>query len=59
MNMLAMDPEPPNLIPSFLKNRTLENLRVPFVLSVIDTIELDQFDLGLEEVFMADDQPTC
>ena len=59
MNMLAMDPEPPNLIPSFLKNHTLENLRVPFVLSVIDTIELDQFDLGLEEVFMADDQPTC
>ena len=58
MNMLAMDPDPPNPISSFLKNLYLENPREPFVLPVIDTINLDLSDLGLEEVFMTDDQPT-
>ena len=58
MNMLAMDPDPPNPISSFLKNLYLENPREPFVLPVIDTTNLDLSDLGLEEVFMTDDQPT-
>ena len=58
MNMLAMYPDPPNPISSFLKNLTLENPREPFVLPVIDTIDLDLSDLGLDEVFMTDDQPT-
>ena len=58
MNMLVVDPDPPNPISSFLKNLTLENPREPFVLPVIDTTELDLFDLSLEEVFMVDDQPT-
>ena len=53
-----MDPDPPNPISSFLKNLYLENPREPFVLPVIDTTNLDLSDLGLEEVFMTDDQPT-
>ena len=32
MNMLAIDPDPPNPISSFLKSLTLENLRDPIVL---------------------------
>ena len=58
MNMLAIDPDLPNPISSFLKNLTLENPRDPFVLLVIDAINLDLSDLGLEEVFLIDDQPT-
>ena len=58
MNMLALDSDPPNPISSFLKNLTLEDPREPFVLPVIDIIDLDLSDLGLEEVFMADSQPT-
>ena len=50
--MLAMDPDPPNRISSFLKSLTLENPREPFVLPVIDDT-----DLGLEEVFLVDNQP--
>ena len=56
--MLAVDPDPPNPISLFLKNLTLENPRDPFVLPVIDATNLDLSDLGLEEVFMIDDQPT-
>ena len=58
MNMLALDPDPPNPISSFLKNLTLEDPREPFVLLVIDVIDLDLSDLGLEEVFMIDNQTT-
>lgn len=56
--MLAVDPDLPNLISSILKNLTLENPRDPYVLLVIDAIDLDLSNLGLEEVFMIDDQPT-
>ena len=55
--MLAVDPNPPNRISSFLKTLTLENPREPFVLLVIDDTDLDLFDLGLEEVFLVDNQP--
>jgi len=56
--MLAIDPDPPNPISSFLKSLTLENLRDPIVLLVIDATNLDLFDLGLEGVFITNDQPT-
>ena len=52
MNMLAMDPNPPNPISSFLKTLTLENPIEPFMLLAIDDTELDLSDLSLEEVFM-------
>ena len=52
MNILVVDPNPPNLILSFLKTLTLEDSREPFVLPIIDDTDLDLFDLGLEEVFM-------
>ena len=55
--MLAVDPDSPNPISSFLKTLTLENPREPFVLPVIDDTDLDLSDLGLEEVFLADNQP--
>ena len=58
MNMLALDPDLPNPISSFLKNLTLEDPREPFVLLVIDVTDLDLSDLGLEEVFMMDNQST-
>ena len=54
MNMLAVGLDPPNPISSFLKTLTLKNPREPFVLPVIDDTDLDLFDLGLEEVFLAD-----
>ena len=57
MNMLALDPDSPNPISSFLKTLTLENPREPFVLPVIDDTDLDLSDLGLEEVFLVDNQP--
>ena len=56
--MLVVDPDPLNPISSFLKNLTLEDPREPFVLSVIDVIDLDLSNLGLEEVFITDNQPT-
>ena len=55
--MLVVDPNPPNPISSFLKTLTLENPREPFVLPVIDDTDLDLSDLGLEEVFLVDNQP--
>ena len=58
MNMLAVDPDPPNPNSSFLKNLTLENPREPFVLPVVDVTNLDLSNLGLEKVFMANNQPT-
>ena len=58
MNMLVVDPGPPNPISSFLKNLTLKDPREPFVLLVIDVIDLDLSNLGLEEVFITDNQPT-
>ena len=58
MNILAVDPDPPNPISSFLKNPTLENPREPFMLLVIDVTDLDLSNLGLEEVLMANNQPT-
>ena len=57
MNMLAVDPDPPNPISSFLKTLTLNDLREPLVLPIIEDTDLDLFDLGLEEVFMANDEP--
>ena len=58
MNTLVVDPDPLNPISSFLKKLTLEDPREPFVLSVIDVIDLDLSNLGLEEVFITDNQPT-
>ena len=52
MNMLALDPDPPNPISSFFKTLTLEDSRELFVLLIIDDTDLDLSDLGLEEVFM-------
>ena len=57
MNMLAVDPDPPNPISSFLKTLTLEDSRKPFVLPVIEDSNLDLSDLGLEEVFMTNIEP--
>ena len=57
MNMLAVDPDPPNPISSFLKTLTLEDSRKPFVLPVIEDSDLDLSDLGLEEVFMTNIEP--
>ena len=56
--MLALDPDPPNPISSFLKNLTLENPKEPFMLLVIDATDLDLSDIGLEGLFMTDDKPT-
>ena len=56
MNMLAMDPNPSNPISSFLKTLTLEDPRKPFMLIVINDTDLNLSGLGLEEVFMADNQ---
>ena len=56
MNMLAIDPDPSNPISSFLKTLTLEDLRKPFVLPVINDTDLNLSGLGLEEVLMADNQ---
>ena len=52
MNMLALDPDPPNPISSFFKTLTLEDSRELFVLLIIDDTDLDLSDLGLEEVFI-------
>ena len=57
MNMLAVDPNPPNPISSFLKTLTLEDSRELFVLPIIDDTDLDLFDLGIEEVFMTNTEP--
>ena len=55
--MLAMDPDPPNPISSFLKTLTLGDSRKPFMLPIIDDMDLDLSDLGLEEVFMTNTDP--
>ena len=57
MNMFALDLDPPNLISSFLKTFTLEDTREPSMLPVIKDSDLDLFDLGLEEVFMTNNEP--
>ena len=57
MNMLTIDLDPPNPISSFLKSLTLNDSREPFVLPVIEDSNLDLFDLGLEEIFMTNNEP--
>ena len=57
MNMLTVDPNPPNPISSFLKTLTLNDPREPFVLLVIEDSDLDLSVLGLEEVFMTNNEP--
>ena len=57
MNMLAVDPDPPNPISSFLRTFTLNDSREPLVLPIIEDTDLDLSDLGLEEVLMANDEP--
>ena len=54
MNMLAMNPDPPNPISSFIKTLTLGDPKEPFVLPIVEDSDLDLSDLGLEEVFMTD-----
>ena len=54
MNMLAMNPNSPNPISSFLKTLTLEDPKEPFVLPIVEDSYLDLSNLGLEEVFMTD-----
>ena len=55
--MLAMVPDPPNPISSFLRTLTLEDPKEPFVLPIVEDTDLDLFDLGLEEVFMTNTDP--
>ena len=57
MNMLAVDPNPPNPISSFLKALTLNDSREPLVLLVIEDSDLELSILGPEEVFMANNEP--
>ena len=57
MNMLTMDFDPPNPISSFLKTLTLNDPREPFVLPIIEDFDPDLSDLGLEEVFMTNNEP--
>ena len=57
MNMLTVDPDPPNPISSFLKTLTLNDSRELFVLPVIEDSDLDLSDLGLKEVFMTNNEP--
>ena len=60
MNMLTIDLDPPNPISSFLKAITLEDSYNPPVLPIITDTNLNLSDLGLEGIFMyqQDDQPT-
>ena len=44
-------------MPPFLKTLTLEDPRKPFVLPIIDDTNLNLSNLGLEEVFMANNEP--
>ena len=55
--MLTVDPDLPNPISSFLKTLTLNDLKEPFVLLVIEDFDLDLSDLGLKEVFMTNNKP--
>nr|POE50500.1 hypothetical protein CFP56_76734 [Quercus suber] len=57
MNMLAVDPDTPNPIASFLKTLTLDNSRELFAFPIIEDFELDLSNLGLEEVFMTNTEP--
>ena len=52
--LIIKDPDPPNPISSFLRTLTLEDPKEPFVLPIVEDIDLDLSDLGLEEVFMTD-----
>ena len=45
MNMLTVDPDPPNPISSFLKTLTFNDLREPFVLPIIEDSDLDLSEL--------------
>ena len=60
MNMLTIDPNPPNPISSFLKAITLDDSNNPPVLPIIANTDLDLSDLCLDGIFMyqQDDQPT-
>ena len=60
MNMLTIDPDPPNPISFFLKAITLEDSNSPLVLPIIADTDLDLSNLGLDSIFMyqQDDQPT-
>ena len=60
MNTLTIDPNPPNSISSFLKDITLEDSNNPPVLPIIANTDLDLSNLGLDRIFMyqQDDQPT-
>ena len=55
--MLTVDPDPLNPISSFLKTLTFNDSREPFVLPIIEDSDLDLSDLGLEKVFMANNEP--
>ena len=57
MKMLTVDLDPPNPISSFLKTLTLSDSRELFVLPIIEDSNLDLSDLGLEEVFMVNNEP--
>ena len=50
MNMLTIDPDPPNPISSFLKAITLEDSNNPLMLPIIADTNLDLSDLGLEGI---------
>ena len=52
MNLLTIDPDPPNPISLFLRTLTLEDPKEPFVLPIIEDSDLDLSGLGLEEIFM-------
>lgn len=60
MNILAINPDPPNPISSFLKTFTLDDSNPSLVLPVIIDTDLDLSELGLGEVFMhqLDGEPT-
>ena len=57
--MLSINLDPPILISSFLKAITIEDSNTPPVLLIITNTDLDLSDLGLDGIFMyqQDDQP--
>ena len=52
MNMLTIDPDPPNPISSFLKTITLDYSNNPPVLPIIANTNLDLSGLSLDGIFM-------
>ena len=50
MNMLTIDPDPPNPISSFLKAITLKDSNNPLMLPIIAKTNLDLSNLGLEGI---------